>query len=41
MGVRICPSCKGGRLSQEALSVRIEGININDVTKMSIRDAQE
>ncbi len=40
MGVKVCPDCEGGRLNQEALSVKIEGININDVTKMSIQDAQ-
>ncbi len=41
MGVRVCPTCGGGRLSQEALSVRINGININDVTRMSIKDAED
>lgn len=34
-----CPSCKGGRLKTESLSVRIYGKNIGDVVSMSITEA--
>ncbi|XMB86325.1 excinuclease ABC subunit UvrA [Mycoplasmatota bacterium WC44] len=34
-----CPVCSGKRLSESALSVKIGGININEFTKMSTRDA--
>ncbi len=39
MGVSTCPKCEGGRLNEQALSVKINGLNINDVTRMSIKDA--
>lgn len=35
----VCPECNGDRLSVEALSVKILGKNISEVTKMSIKDA--
>ncbi len=41
MGVKVCTKCEGGRLNEQALSVKIEGKNINDVTRMSIKDSQE
>jgi len=34
-----CPSCNGTRLRKEALSVRIKGVNISELSSMSIRDA--
>lgn len=34
-----CPKCKGARLREEALNVFIGGKNIVDVTKFSIKDA--
>ena len=37
----ICPSCNGARLSDEALSVLINGKNIYEVTKLSIKDLRE
>jgi excinuclease ABC subunit A len=37
---RPCPTCKGTRLKPEVLSVRIDGKNIVDVTRMPIREAQ-
>ena len=37
----ICPDCRGKRLKPEALSVRIRGKNIQEVTAMSILDAYE
>lgn len=40
MGIRVCPSCNGARLSEQTLSVKIDGLNIHDVTKMSISDSK-
>ncbi len=39
MSTRPCPDCKGGRLRPESLGVTIGGLNINDVTSMSVRTA--
>ncbi len=36
---RCCPDCAGGRLNEQASAVRIGGLNINEVTALSIRDA--
>ena len=36
-----CPTCKGARLNDVALSVRVGGINIHEWTKMSVRNALE
>ena len=36
-----CPKCVGRRLREEALNVLIGGKNINDVVKMSIREAHD
>ena len=33
-----CPKCKGARLKQEVLAVKVGGKNINEFTKMSIRE---
>ena len=35
----ICPKCGGARLKDEALSVTIDGLNISEVTIMSIKEA--
>jgi excinuclease ABC subunit A len=40
-GYTLCPECQGGRLRQEALNVRIDGKNITEVCRMSIREARE
>ncbi|MDE2143627.1 MAG: excinuclease ABC subunit UvrA, partial [Elusimicrobia bacterium] len=40
MGRKLCPACKGARLKAEALAVKIGGINISDVVKMSVENAQ-
>lgn len=46
MNTNPCPTCHGGRLTKESLSVRIsdsetgKGVNINDIVKMSIKDAR-
>jgi len=34
-----CPACKGARLKKESLAVRINGLNIWQVSQMSIREA--
>lgn len=36
-----CPTCHGTRLNEEALSVRVAGKNIAEVTAMSIADAKK
>jgi excinuclease ABC subunit A len=36
-----CPNCQGKRLSQEALSVKIEGKNIDEITQMTIKNAHQ
>ena len=36
-----CPTCKGTRLNEEALSVRVSDKNIAEVTAMSIGDAKK
>jgi excinuclease ABC subunit A len=36
-----CPACRGGRLRQEALWVRLSGSNIAQVSSLNIRRAQE
>jgi excinuclease ABC subunit A len=33
-----CPTCHGNRLNEKVLCVRVNGKNINEVTKMSIKD---
>jgi len=33
-----CPTCHGARLSKEALAVKINGLNIYEVTKLSIEE---
>ncbi|WP_366923818.1 excinuclease ABC subunit UvrA [Metallumcola ferriviriculae] len=41
MSAKTCPSCKGARLRPEALAVMVGGKNINAVTGMSIKEAQD
>ncbi len=41
MNKRICPTCKGTRLKQESLNVRINDYNIAQVCEMSITSALE
>lgn len=40
MSVSPCPVCKGARLKKEALAVRLGGVNIADLTALSIKDAK-
>ncbi len=37
-GDEVCPTCKGTRLREEALHVRLQGVNIADLIAMSISD---
>ncbi|HWT81765.1 MAG TPA: excinuclease ABC subunit UvrA, partial [Candidatus Methylomirabilis sp.] len=39
MNVRPCPVCQGARLRKESLFVKINGLNIHQVTEKSIREA--
>ena len=39
MRVRTCPACKGARLKPEALSVKIAGHNISEITAMAVSEA--
>jgi len=36
MARKLCPSCKGARLKPEALAVKIDGRNINEISAMSV-----
>ncbi len=36
-----CPTCNGGRLRKEALSVKFRGMNIHEVTKLTIKEARK
>lgn len=37
---QVCPTCRGARLKREMLHVRIGDKNIDDVSRMSVQDAQ-
>jgi excinuclease ABC subunit A len=39
MTVTPCSGCKGARLRPESLAVRIDGLNIDDVCRLSVKDA--
>lgn len=39
MSISKCPDCEGTRLKKEALSVLVGGINIHQLTEMSIKEA--
>jgi excinuclease ABC subunit A len=41
MSERPCPACQGKRLKPEALAVKVGGISIDDLTRMSITEALE
>ncbi|HRY52676.1 MAG TPA: excinuclease ABC subunit UvrA [Candidatus Portnoybacteria bacterium] len=41
MLIRQCPSCQGTRLKKEALAVKINKINISDISEMSIGEAKK
>jgi excinuclease ABC subunit A len=39
MSYQTCPDCRGGRLRKESLAVKVAGMNIHDVTRLSIERA--
>ncbi len=39
MSMDACPTCQGQRLGKESLAVKIQGQNIIDLTKLSVKDA--
>ncbi len=39
MSISSCPSCHGTRLRREALSILINGLNIHELSQMSIKEA--
>jgi excinuclease ABC subunit A len=41
MTVKVCPICKGGRLKEDALWVKIDGKNIHDISNMTISRCKE
>ncbi len=41
MSLQPCPSCHGKRLKKESLAVKIGNKNINDVTALSIKEAEK
>ena len=41
MNTVTCPSCNGGRLKKESLSVNFQGKNISEVTSLSILQSEE
>ena len=41
MHTAVCPTCNGGRLNREALSVTFNGKNLNEVTNLSIGRAAQ
>jgi excinuclease ABC subunit A len=41
MNIRPCPVCQGARLRKESLFVKLNGLNIHQVTQKSIREARD
>ena len=41
MTTKSCPSCKGARLKKEILHIYVGGKNIDEVTRLSIKEALE
>lgn len=41
MNREICPICQGSRLKEEVLSITLDGLNIAEVTAMSIKESLE
>ncbi len=40
MATSVCPACKGARLKPEALAVKIAGVNIDELTRLSVERAE-
>lgn len=41
MSGTLCPDCQGGRLKPEVLAILIGGKNIDEVTRLTVRDAKD
>jgi excinuclease ABC subunit A len=41
MSASVCKTCKGARLKPEALAVTVNGVNISELTTMSVEKAEE
>jgi len=41
MNYQACPDCGGSRLRKESLAIRVAGLNIADITKMSVKRSLE
>jgi excinuclease ABC subunit A len=41
MNVRPCPGCDGARLKKESLAVKISGLNLYQVTRLSVKETQK
>ena len=41
MNVRPCPSCDGARLRKESLAVKISGLNLFQVTRLSVKETKK
>ena len=39
MSYQTCPDCKGSRLRKESLAIKVAGLNIHDITRMSIQQS--
>jgi excinuclease ABC subunit A len=39
MSILPCPTCEGARLKKESLSIKINGMNIAEITRMSVKQA--
>ncbi len=39
MSYQTCPDCSGSRLRPESLAIKIAGLNVHDITRMSIKQA--
>ena len=39
MNYQTCPDCGGSRLRKESLAIKVAGVNIHDITRMSIKQA--
>jgi len=39
--ISVCPECKGKRLKPEALSIKINGVSISDVSDFSVKSAKK
>jgi excinuclease ABC subunit A len=39
MNYQPCPDCNGSRLRKESLAIKVAGLNIHDITRMSIKQA--